>query len=134
MKNSKGFTLVELMFVVAIVGVLAAYAFNSYQNSVRKSNRAEAKADIMDVAHRLQRCYTAYGRYDSDDCAIYTQLSAEGGKIMTQGRGFYEITGVFTSTTYELKATAVLIPQTADTGCTAMTINHLSTRGPADCW
>jgi len=134
MKNVKGFTLIELMIAVVILGILAAYAFQSYQSSVRKSNRAEGKAEIMDVAQRLQRCFTTYGRYDHDDCAVAAQLSAEDGKITSQGRGFYDVTGVLGTTTYTLTATAVSLPQTADAGCTALTLNQLGARAPAECW
>lgn len=134
MKNIKGFTLIELMIAVVILGVLAAYAFQSYQSSVRKSNRAEGKAQIMDVAQRLQRCFTTYGRYDHDDCAVAAQLSAEDGKITSEGHGFYDVTGVLGTTTYALTATAVRMPQTADTGCVALTLDNLGARGPAGCW
>jgi type IV pilus assembly protein PilE len=56
--KQRGFTLMELMIVVAIVGILASIAIPSYQESVRKSRRAEARAQLLEVAQYMQRFYS----------------------------------------------------------------------------
>lgn len=61
-----GFTLIEIMIAVAIVGILAAIAYPSYQDSVRKSRRADAKAVLLEGAHWMERFYTENHRYDQD--------------------------------------------------------------------
>ena len=53
-RQSTGFTLIELMIVIAIVGILAALAYPAYQDHIRKSNRAAEQAFMMDVAQRQQ--------------------------------------------------------------------------------
>jgi type IV pilus assembly protein PilE len=55
MKKNRGFTLIELMVVVAIVAILAAIAFPSYQNHLRKARRADAQSAMMDLANREQQ-------------------------------------------------------------------------------
>ena len=58
-----GFTLIELLVVVAIVGLLVRIAYPSYQDSVLKSKRADAKASLSQLANWMERYYTANGCY-----------------------------------------------------------------------
>jgi type IV pilus assembly protein PilE len=138
MKLMKGFTFIEVMIVVAIVGILAAIAYPSYMQSVRRSNRAEAKVELMDISQRLQRCYTSLAKFnDEDNCAVYKDL-ADGG-IMSRGVGFYLIEiapldGGSAVTTYQLKATAQIAPQTEDAGCDELTLDHTGVQLPDECW
>ena len=61
-----GFTLIEMMIVLAIIGVIAAIAFPSYQESVRKSRRAEARGQLLEVAQYLQRLYSQNDSFSAD--------------------------------------------------------------------
>lgn len=61
--HSFGFTLLELMIVVAIVAVLAGIAYPSYQDSIRKARRADAKAALLEAAGRQERFYTENNQY-----------------------------------------------------------------------
>lgn len=140
-KYTKGFSLVELMIAVAIVAILASIAYPSYMNSVRKSNRTEAKTELFDIAQRLQKCFTTYGRFNDpnnqDLCPVFERLTS-APTYKTRDRELYEITlsdnPAVTATTYTLKATAIAAPQLDDTGCEELTLDHMGQTLPEDCW
>ena len=62
-----GFTLIELMIVVVIVGILASIALPSWQGYVVRANRAAAKADLNELTLFMERQFTSRGRYDDSD-------------------------------------------------------------------
>ncbi|WP_423162850.1 type IV pilin protein [Stenotrophomonas maltophilia] len=60
---ARGFTLIELMIVVAVVAILAAIAYPNYSEHVRKSRRAQAKADLVEYAQLAERYHTVNNTY-----------------------------------------------------------------------
>lgn len=64
--KSAGFTLLELMIVVAIVGIIAAVAYPSYQDQVRKSKRADGHSKILDAMARQERFFSENNTYTDD--------------------------------------------------------------------
>ncbi len=138
-KYSKGFSLIEIMVVVAIIGILAGVAYPSYLNSVRKTNRSDAKVELNNIVQRLQRCFTAYSVYNDADCGVYKQLSEGDAKIISR-EGYYAITiSNVSATGYTLTATPTAgSPQVGDK-CGAMTMTNTGARGAAggtveQCW
>ncbi len=59
----RGFTLIELMIVVAIVGILAAIAYPNYQNSVRKGRRNDGQGALLDAAQKMELYYARNASY-----------------------------------------------------------------------
>ena len=64
--SSNGFSLIELMIAVAVIAILTAIAYPSYQESIQKSRRADAKAALVQLAQYMERFYTLYGCYNWD--------------------------------------------------------------------
>lgn len=73
---SKGFTLIELMIVVAVVGLLAAIAYPSYMNYVRKSHRAEIAQLLVEAAQGMERYYSRAGQYTAKEGVTDYQVPA----------------------------------------------------------
>ena len=108
-----GFTLIELMIVVAIVGILAAVALPSYRNYVVKSNRQGAQSELLDLASIQEKIYLNSNAYASITAttitAAYTGTSAGGlGKTtgLTESRK-YTLAVSGTAQTFTLSATPV---------------------------
>lgn len=125
--RAAGFTLIELMFVVAIVAILLALAYPSYQDSVRKSRRADATASLMERAHSLERCFTRFNSYVHDECA-----DPEGAS----GKGYYTLTVDRAATTFEL--TAEPAGDQVNDACGTFTVDYLGNKTPVPdssrCW
>ena len=106
--KSKGFTLMELMIAVAVVGILSAIAYPSYVEQLRKTRRADAKAALLNSAQVLERCYTEYNTYNNIACPAVdntdnTQLAS--AYTTTEG-GFYTLSAAaLTATAFNLQAT-----------------------------
>ncbi|WP_295802713.1 type IV pilin protein [uncultured Microbulbifer sp.] len=137
MQKQKGFTLIEVMIVVAIIGIISAIAYPSYMESVRKSNRADGKAALNDVAQRLQRCFTAYSSYTHANCGVGQTL--DGGSV-SSGEGMYTVTGAVAATTFTLTAAPVAgTTQAGDSKCGSLTLTQAGVKGASgpqgtECW
>jgi len=139
-KSSRGFTLIELLIVIVVVSLLTAFATASYQNSVRKARRGDAKAVLLELAQLMERNYTEANRFDKDAAdADYTLPFNTSPKDGTTA--YYDITlPTLTSQTFTLQA-APIAPQTKDTLCMTLTLDNTGTKGisggsgtAAECW
>lgn len=61
-----GFTLIELMIAIVIVGILAGIGYPSYQNHIRATRRADAQSDLLQLAAFMERFFTVNSSYDQD--------------------------------------------------------------------
>lgn len=139
MKKTSGFSLIELMIVIAIIGILAGIAYPSYTQSVRKSHRTEAKETLLAAAGRQERYYLQQNVYVIDNADI-----ADVSRAVTTN-GYYNITTASCSgssaTCFVMTATAAGA-QASDTDCDTFTIDNTgakTSRTSADvltteCW
>ena len=129
--KQKGFTLLELMMVVAIIGILGAIALPQYQDSVRKARRADGTGALLNTANALERCATVNGSYNHANCnGVVPAASTEG---------YYAIAlTAVTPSTFTLTATpqGVQAPDAGD--CAAMTLANTGAKTPNPdpnrCW
>ena len=77
LKRQLGFTLIELMIAVAIVGILAALAYPSYDEYVKRGNRAEGQALLSDASARQERYYTQNYKFTTSISSLYGGDSAK---------------------------------------------------------
>ena len=130
----RGFTLIEVLIVVAIVAILATIAIPSYNEYVVTTRRSDAQIALLDLSARLERFFSDNNTYAGAAIpALYPATSPEGFYNM-------QITNT-TATSYNIQA----VPQGAqaadDTECATLTFNSLGQKGatgtatnPLDCW
>lgn len=136
-KSTKGFSLLEIMVVMAIVGVLAAFAYPYYLDMVRKSGRADAKVELNEVAQRMHRCFTTTNSY-LGACAVVTELA--NGILSPDEHYEIRLLNASTQSTFTLVARPVAgSRQTKDARCTEFRLTQTGARTalgstPDECW
>lgn len=127
-----GFTLVELMIVVVIVGVLAAIAYPGYRSFVLRSHRTDATTTLLRIAQNLERRYTQNNSYAGATLGTAAATDVWGSNRSPDG--YYTLSlPTLTADTYTIRATATGT-QAADSACATIELKHTGERTPAQCW
>lgn len=131
MKRLPGFTLIELMVVIAIIGILLALALPAYQSYVAKGKRVRVQSELLQHAQILERTYTRQGNYPTS----YTLTAVDGYSLSYQPSP----SDSPNPTSYTLSATALSdSTQTKDsedgTACSPLQLSSAGAQLPAVCW
>ena len=131
----RGFTLIELMVVLAVAAILSAVALPSYQGQVAKGRRADGKQALVELAQKLERFYTERGTFAG------ATLGGSGLYPAVSSGGYYSL-AIISQTVDGFTLTATPRGNQAGDACTALGYNHLGDRSvgagatlsPDQCW
>jgi type IV pilus assembly protein PilE len=130
LKIAKGFTLLELMIVVAVIGILAMIAYPSYQTHVMKSRRTEAKTGLLALAQAQEE----YRGENNEYADSLTKLK-EATQIRAERTSYSFKLARLTPLRFTLTATPVDPgPQSKDTKCKEFTLDQTGQKSPPECW
>ncbi|GAB6390519.1 type IV pilin protein [Stutzerimonas marianensis] len=133
--NSAGFTLIELMIVVIIIGVLAAIAIPSYQNYVVRSNRTEGLALLNEAAARQERFFSQNNRYATTTAELGYASAASANNLYQLAIG-----NSATSVQYRMTVVPQGTQASRDTLCGTLGIDNTGAKSETgtgtvnDCW
>ena len=118
--KARGFTLIELMIVIAVLAILVAIAYPSYQRHIEKTRRADGQSALLGAAQEMERCFTRNNTYTGCFTTDPTSPQASPDE-------FYNLHATLTATTYTLNA----VPAGAQTtdACGTFTLDHRGNRG-----
>ena len=131
-----GFTLIELMIVLAIVGILAMVAYPSYMESVKRGQRSSARTSLLEAQQFMERFYAANSRYTTDEAGSVSPTLPARLLAVPAEAPRYNLSVVATLNGYTLTAT----PTGTDI-CGDLTLTHTGVKGRsaseptvAECW
>ena len=133
MKKTRGFTLIELMLVIAVLSIIVAVGYPSYVEQVKKSRRAEGMGQLLELADRMERAYSDRGTYPTNISEVY---------VATTDGGFYNLSIVTANNiSFIVSATPTSVGNQDDDKCNTFTLTSLGEKsvsggslGTDACW
>jgi type IV pilus assembly protein PilE len=131
-QNNRGFTLMELMIVVAIIGILAAVGYPAYTSAVKKGNRADAIDSLLSLAGRMEEYYM------NNDTYVGATINAAGTGTIGSSKTSDDLytLSIIQQDAFYYKLSAA--PKSADADCGSLMLDSTGQKtastGSADCW
>ena len=128
-----GFTLIEVMITVAIIGILVTIAYPSYTQYVAESNRSEGKRELLRIANLMEQRFLDTRAYTND----LTLLGLSANPYITEeGGSHYSISATVVGTSFTLTATARGHQLSIDSDCSTLSVTDSGALDAAsdNCW
>lgn len=140
--SNEGFTLIELMVVVAILAIISSIALPSYTSYVARSHRADARTQLMSASQYMQRFYAANDRFDADrsGAAVATLIPTNLTVAPGEGVALYRLAVTATASDFSLTMAPIAGSKMASDVCGGFTVNALGVTGVTgtesrdNCW
>lgn len=132
-RGEHGFTLIELMITVAVIGILAAVAFPSYTQYIVRANRSAAQSFMFTVANRQEQSMLNARSYFAVATGTAAEWTAASISVPTEVQANYVITvtsdNIGPPPTYTITATPIGVQAQRDTKCAKLTLKQDGTKG-----
>lgn len=140
-RAARGFTLIEMMIAVAVLGILAAVAYPSYVNQLRQSRRTDAKVALLDLAARQERFFSVNNIYANTPAQLGYGAAAFPVDVLSGRSAYYRLSTLVGAGSTSFTANAAPVGAQAADACGTYAVNHLGVQAntrnslPASrCW
>lgn len=127
---NKGFTLIELIITMAIIGILVSLAYPSYLDYVTRARRHDGQTALLELANQMEHYYANNNTYQTATIATGNATDVRSNNTSLEGWYMLEITQQ-SDTNYALQAIAIKAQAMNDPFCSNLTFTSLGEKGPA---
>jgi type IV pilus assembly protein PilE len=125
LQSARGFTLMEMMIAVAVIGILAAVAYPSYVNQLRQSRRTDAKVALLDLAARQERYFSVNNVYATTPQSLGYAKAEFPVDVLSGSTAYYQLRTQIGAGATSFTATAVPVGAQERDVCGSYAIDHL---------
>lgn len=131
MRKARGFSLLELMIGIVVVGILVSIAYPAYREQVNRARRADGQAALMNLANRMERYYSEQNTYANATVGTGNVATDVASSNLSPESWYTLVISAATANSFTLQAVPRNAQATADTRCQTLTLNNLGVKGVA---